>query len=354
MGSFDVGCGISNLAVHEGDKAGFLIMGKAPDYLKSPAPKPMETIYIYNTDLHKPLLPAVYGEYGDYGNLDNIEESATTLFLEKIFGKPVSDVIACISCSRGIYDSYGLIWKTYGNTQGNLGLHGSPIEETLISFGFEKTYDANKNTVYSFSGYSLVNIFNEKYQWSVQENITGRTLVEFVCGNNVQEILEVFGEHTRIYPGFAKADYQSVHDLNKLGGMFFLRDVFGGLKEEFSKNVFYSPALSDFDRQWNEFMDEMKSQAGNIKYVSTWDLRAVRFIREKSLLHPVLLDGLGVFDGSDDWKDLHALLSIMHSVNRMIIPSFLGEQFGNDWASSVLNGVTGRVLTLRNEENEEL
>lgn len=61
MGSFSVACGISGLAVEEGERVGAVLL--VPSRLPDLSP----------TQYFVPLIPPVYGTYADYGWLDSVD-----------------------------------------------------------------------------------------------------------------------------------------------------------------------------------------------------------------------------------------------------------------------------------------
>ena len=98
MGSFAVSCGLSNLAIHESDKVGFVLLEPpVSDMLghrfSSDSGGQVYTGYV--TDNFAPFLPPIFGEYDDGGSLCEIEDSVTTKLIERIFNRPIQVVVNC-------------------------------------------------------------------------------------------------------------------------------------------------------------------------------------------------------------------------------------------------------------------
>lgn len=349
MGSYNVGCGISNLSVNHGEEIGVVILRETPDYLSyQKIPKSGRSLYVYNTDIYKPLVPPVFGSYDDYGGIEDIEESATTKFLEQKFLKCIDEVLACIHCDRGIYSQYGKIHEFYADKTSEFYGYGSAsIGERLVMLGFTKG-DGEKSgvEVYSFGGFNLFH-YPENGQWVVGRESDSKILVKFAHPNDAGDVMAVFGEYTRIYPGFAPEHYDAIRELDKLSGMFFLKNVFEKMDEYFSSERFIKRGYARFEERWDEFMQEIKEAGDDVRFVSSWNGDGKDFISRSTALSPADFDHLGMFDGSDDYRKLYSFLTMTDSLNRFLMPSYNGEQLGNDKASLALNKVTNKLLKER-------
>lgn len=350
MGSFDVGCGLSNLTIHYGDRAGFLILDERARY-REDRNSPGKSLTF--GDDYLPFLPPVFGTYDDYGRIRNITPSTTTAVLEKIFGRPIEVVMDCLMGMRDVYDSYGEIYQNYILPECRPAeRYGTPTEETLITVGFEKTGD---NT-FVFGDFELA-LDAKKSTWTISDKESGVKITKVHSTHNTDDLLNAFGTSTRVYPGFSPDDYERVRLLNRLGGMFFLEDVLVKM-EKFTSATHYMNNFENrgMDRrkdELNEFFEYLKTQKDERFPFSGYLPFTEDFRRDSSfpMEHWALLE---VYESDPD-----ALLSMVtikrtaSSVNRVLAPTYCGEQTGNDRASLMLNLIEKQILDARKEEYEK-
>lgn len=353
MGSFDVGCGLSNLTIHCGDEAGFLILNQTrtrPQY----GDYPSSGKAFLSSGTHLPFLPPVFGVYDDYGRLRDIRPTITTQILEKLFDRPIQVVMDCIMGMRYIYESSGEIYQNYMLPEcRSVNTYGKPIEEVLISVGFKKILSDNGSVSFDYDSYNLA-LDKENSAWTITRNEPNREIGTVRVTRNADDILDAFGRHTGVYPGYSPSDHERVHLLNRLGGMFFLEDVFVKMDKfhnaEHYMNNFYQRGMARRKKEMAEFFEYLKNPTD--KYFSplldfTEDLaRDVSLPREH-------WKSLGAYESNEDeFLSIAGITNIAYSLNRILAPTYCGEQMGNDRASLMLNHISKQILDARKEEYE--
>lgn len=380
MGSFNVGCGISGLAIEEGDKIGFVILNKSDGKLDRTSEGVGFASFMRETDLFKPFLPPVFGVYGDYGIIENIKESKTTEVLENMFGLKVEDVIACLSCTRDAYSSMGKVFEHYFKGPKGFQEFDADIATSLIELGFvevpagkrslAKVVTGKKEQVFALEGYELVLRPNPKPYpesllpfWSVRETATGNVLVKEFQNQFISEALNAFSKSTGIFPGYDAADVEKISTLNGFYGMFFLKKAFTGMIKHLAKNDYYYPsARKSYRNAWDQFANLMNlkfTPAGNDKFTDEELDMVVPLLEmpqsvERNTSFPMdKLDVLAGYGSDYEYLEIFDLMDVLVSVNRMFQPSFCGSQDGDTDASLALNVIAGSVLARRKARNDE-
>jgi len=358
MGSFNAACGLSNLSIRENDRAGVLLLGKVEDFDIQYAGHPSEgsLLKINVTDDFLPLLPPIFGKYDDYGNLKDIEESVTTKFLEKIYHKPIQIIMDCIGSSRSVYSSYGDIAKHY-LLKGHLLNDGNArFRDILLSVDFTATDGIEDDVVYEFKGYS---VFKLGSRWTIKHIKTGK-LMGGIHTQQADELLDVFGEHTKLYPGFAPRDYAAIRDLNKLSGMFFLKEVFEQMRVVVQEDTLVKHFATGFDKDWDVFMetltnsDEGGDERDSLRrFLKIWRLKGAEYIVHKTALDPRYHELLGIYKGSSEFSNLRALIDIATATNRMLAPAVSGGQYSNDPAHLALSSLMVKIIEARQVDEED-
>lgn len=380
MGSFNVGCGISGLAIEEGDKIGFVILNKSDGTLDRLSEGVGFTSFMREADLFKPFLPPVFGVYGDYGVVENITESKTTEVLENMFGLKVQDVIACLSCNRDVYSSMSKIFELYFKGSKTFQDFGADIATSLVELGFVEApagkqslakIVAKKNEqVFTLGDYELVLRPNPKPYpesllpfWSVRESATGNVLIEEFQSQFISEALNSFAKATGIFPGYDSADVEKISVLNGFYGMFFLKKAFTGMRKHLVKNDYYYPsARKSYRDAWDQFAKVMNlklSMNGNDKFTKDELSKMIPLLDmpqsvERNTSFPMgKLDALAGYGCDYEYLEIFDLMDVLASVNRMFQPSFCGSQDGDTDSSLALNAINDSVLARRKARNDE-
>lgn len=349
MGSFDVGCGLSNLTIHYGDKAGFLILGKLPRQ-RDAYPEPGDSLVLDSGYL--PFLPPVFGTYDDYGRIRSIEASTTTKVLEKLFDRPIETVMDCIMGRRGIYDSYSEIYENYLLPEcRSEKRYGTPAKELLITLGFEETGENS----FVFDDYELT-LDTTASSWTITRRTSGKEIIKVHAGSDTDDLLETFGHYTRTYPGFSSDDYERIRLLNRLGGMYFLEEVLVKM-EQFNNTGHYMNNLDNrgIDRRKKElieFFEYLKTQKDERFPFSGYSSFADDLQRDSSFPREYWMLLEAYESDPDAFLSMVRIKRIADSVNRLLAPTYCGEQIGNDRASLMLNLIEKQILDTRKAEYE--
>jgi hypothetical protein len=353
MGSFDVGCGLSNLAIHEGDEAAFVLLS-SPSPLRRGLAGARRT-HIYSDELYRPFLPPVYGHYDDYGRLASLKESATTRLLEKRFNRPAEAVVNAIGQGRGIYDTYGEIFDLYMPPAVKAALEGYPrtLEEKLEAVGFSKVKPQKGYALaYSYREYTLSLKASAggkaSYLWRVTSP-TGAVLKDTISPmGEFDRLMGVFRDETHLLPGYLEEDWSRVDLLASLSGMFFLPEVFHEVR-----NYLGTEVLTKMDRErLEEELERVFTIIGDAE--ATGPSRGAGSRLRESLRDSVFasslpaLTWLGAYrEVREELMELFELQWVATSLNRLLQPSLCGEQHGNDEASELLNQVEAKILKRR-------
>lgn len=360
MGSFNVGCGISNLAIQQGDDIGFVILTRSEGNMRQ-NPESGFATHVYNNDLFKPFLPPVFGMYGDYGNVEAIEKSKTTELLEKMFSRPVETIIECITCGGGPYDS-GRIYDNYFTGSKKFREFGVSHEVALTELGFTKVASGESEEIYRLGGVDIVGRPSEKHamltEWTLCKADTEEVLVPSFISQFTSEPLAQFSKVTGIFPGYEEKDYETIQALSGFYGMYFLKDAFTGMKAHLAKDEYFFPdAKESYEKMWKEFCAAQIVIKQNPE--ESWALTKLPYMRLGEFIHrnttfPIeSIMELSVYGDTFEYIEIAYLMYVMSTVNRMFMPSFCGTQDGDTDASLALNAITNKVLNARKKEYDQ-
>jgi len=368
MGSFDVGCAVSNLAIHEGDEIGFMLLREKANHYAEPLKH-----RIYATDDYEPFLPPVYGKYGDYGDLVEIQESNVTKTIEAIFKRPAEKVVEAIGAGRTYYDDYSPIFSLYmpDSVKNDKPSWDAPEHRTFELFGWTRI-EAPEGAIdaYSWRGYTVVKTHNQSFGPDMESGVWSilhgeEVLKEGVNGHpngSGQQITAIFSDLTGMLPGYPDEDWDAVKLLGSMYGMFFLKRVSDEMGAILLKDRYVSSSLErtkkDLEKELSidvETRKEELEEAEKLGIYSKDMLAAVRqtLIKFPSIDRCVQLEteenALHVQKHltADDLVASELLISTMTRLNRMVQPSYCGSQFGEDRLSSKLNRVTDTILEER-------
>lgn len=366
MGSFNVGCGISNLSIDEGDKIGFLLLGNAPDYSsKKHEFPPTYSMRIYNTDDYLPFLPPVFGEYDDYGRIANLTESVTTKVIEEIFRRPAEAVLNAAGHGGNLYalddiDSLYMpehifkVLRSYGTAEAEefktLG-----FTVGIPEAGYTARYDYKEYAFQTRLEQAATSSFPfERYSWDVRDTKLNKLIIEKFNAHSqtgTAEILSAFAFETKILPGYAEEDWEAILLLNSLSGMFFLEDVYLNMDTFLWKDKYRRARFERFEGELTKFIDEIPEDdtIGFYTFYSGNDFVG----RHTALDSGKYLPYLRAYAGTKEYHTISRVVAVAANVNRMLQPSYNGEQFGDNAAAQALNRVTNAVLKERRKSYEE-
>lgn len=380
MGSFDVGCGISNLGIQTGDKIGFVILGENEE-VKEYNDGIGQSRYHMSTDLFKPFAPPVFGTYGDYGRVENIASSDTVTLLEDIFARPIKVVTDCIGDNRTVYNRYSIIRKHYIDEDVmSILKNGKGITNSLslVKAKFLKEFqiitDNSEEQEYLFHNHVFFRMVEPTGAepiptWKVT-NVNTKVSIKQEPYEDIEGFLDRFSSSTDLYPGVVSSEYNVVKRLQTLSGMYILEDVFKGMVHHLNNGP--TAFLTKYDQKG--FYERMTKLSQAIKYGHNCEdgslfiymgSRLMRFFEQSTSFPAEYLDKLSIYDSSEfayvydksiqlnKLIVLQELIHIMGSVNRMFQPSFCGPQNGDDEAAQALNKLTKKIVKKRLKEQED-
>lgn len=355
MGSFDVSCGLSSLPIHTYDNTGFVILEKKPVYLPRDFPSPGKTLIVNATDLYRPVLPPVFGVYDDYGRITDIRETATTKVIEKMFGRPVQQVIDCIVSSDDIYDMRSTVAETYASNPNLITDRPESIPDHLKNLGFTVENQGRVNA-YVFNDYEIAEVPGDRY-WFIRDRKQNKVLTRVPTHQDAAHLLNTFGYVTGTYPGFDAKDYKAIKSLNSYSGMFFMEEVFRGMdtfnKTEHYMNNYDRKRTETFKEEWREAMDELL-QAGDdgadAYFGITNNMGMELFFRELAFpaKHFPLLTLYK--DAEEEILELRSIIKIAEDVNRPLAPSAYSNLGDGDRPAKMMNTIVTHILGKREQE----
>lgn len=360
MGHFSVACGISNLSIHEDDKIGFLILSESHGRFRDSRLSENVGIsnYLYSNDLFTPFISPVFGSYDGYGSVVDIKDSKTNEILEEIFGIPAVDVINSITGSRSLYETDSQVFKSYYKGSRRFNSTNATPEEALTPLGFVKSAKLSKlrTEVFVLGDYAIsVRKAKPFDYWSIRSSKSDVVFVPEAQDNRATRMLEEFSKLTKTFPGYPEKDWKKVETLNGLHGMYFLEDVYKEMKEylEIPGNVFRYGKTPE--RMWDEFnavMKAVEAEGKNPKpFLEILDIP--RFVLNLTGFPEEHLPLLRKYEDSYEFLGVNTMLDVMTSTNRMLAPTYCGEQDGNNGASANLNRVTDQILAKRKAQWDE-
>ena len=349
MGDFNVSCGISGLTIDEGDEVGFALLVPSSlepfhtDKLKEP-----RRLSINSNDFYSSYLSPVYGVYDNYGRITQVENTVSAQILEEVFGRPAVDVVnAASNDERSAYFRGSPIHDLYHPDKDSGPRYPKSDEEELLREGFTKDGDS-----FIFGKYTIQSSSHQDYTVLIKngDRETVRTWKKSVH----ETLLEAFSRDTGCYPGFNPKDYEAIHQLMGMSGMFFLKSVFKDMLAQQASWDDFAFGEVWAEKAWTRF-----------KEVVTWDTSDamkwldVQFRLNDLLTRNIKLDGKYIhllrkyFDRDDEFHETRHLNSMLQSVNRILEPSLTGNQYGNHEASVALHGITAEILAKRTAKFKE-
>lgn len=350
MGSFGVACGLSNLAINEGDETGLvLLMGAKYPY------EPNEKFMLSDGDQrYNMFLPPIYGTYDDYGRLGNIKPSRTVDLMEELFGQKIDVILQCIAQGDDFYRRSSAVRFHYNKTHAFLG---NKLFDQLVSYGMTEVKDDDTESIYTFKNATLIHNKKDR-MWVVSETDWQDKTYELArmsnFGADPDKVMDFFSKHTGLYPGCDEKDYWALKQIRKLSGMFFLPEVFTKLTPTVLEDSLRKRWLERAKTSWGEAKKAYSEHSDEFYILSSNDNFDRSFNRIYSNLydfvHP-LFDTYG--DDSGDMLDGYLLKQVVNSSNRQFSPTYLGSQHGDDNVSRKMAETMLEILDRRAAEYGE-
>lgn len=359
MGSFNVACSISSLSIHEGDKAGLMFIQRQPTY----GPPAALTFRVYNTDDFLPYLPPVFGVYDDYGNLADLIPSPTVTVIEELFNRPALAIVNAIGQDRGIYDYCNPLCELYMPEElfKILKAYEKKDEDVFLGFGFTQVdADAGYVDAWQFGDWraqsrkypGFEGLGRDIFRWDIDNAVTGETLAtNIIAANGVDVVISTLAKGAGIYPGYLEEDWPRIERLQTMSGSFFLTEVYHKMKER----VLADPYDGDWTEGTEEKLEEILAtilvyRQGTELYEGTplsEILTRTDFYRSIALKTEDEWWAMRHYLKGTEFRDALIYPVVLRACNRMLAPSYNGEQFGNDPDARFLNAVTDEILATR-------
>lgn len=371
MGDYSLSCALSGLTIKQGDKIGFVMLKPSyPEPIHSQKLTEPRQCTVGSNEYWIPYLPIVFGEYEGYGTFHEVTRNVTTDFIEDYFHKPTVDVINVIgNRDRTIYYDESPILELYKPqqvTDVELG-YNTTIEEGLTTYGFVK--DATQEDRYTFENYVL---FKKDHNWLVTttyKNGSGHNNVLRFSRYGTASydvILDAFARLTRVFPGFKPEDYDAVSTLASMSGMVVLEQVYTSMMKSIKEWDDHYMFDNHFHEGWEQFNKIVSDHETAPKDESAQAFESPLKLKNK-LIGNFFDDRLREFlkielentklltryYGSEEIFNAYKLPNLFQSVNRIIEPSLLGQEFGNHEALRILHAAIGEVLDERDKQREE-
>jgi hypothetical protein len=359
MGSFNVGCGLTNMSIGAGDKVGLLLLAK-PIYDNSGIRSNSNTTsYIRCTDVFAPYLPPIYGEYDDYGLIENIEPSVTTELLEEMFTAPISSIIAAIRDTGSPYYGDSTIAQMYmPEEMKHLFGYSSNEKEQMEALGFTHSVAENGNILFENKQFLITGATENGLpyrKWNLthkKKNITTQDT------HDLKIVLNLINKTIKGYLGYPLDTWNKIDLLNELGGMMFLREAKEKLVPLAYKHVdyWYKPL-----EEMNADVAKLLTKLSQVKYSNDQEFELLMLSSEwhnlvgrETTSFPS--DKMGVFGAyaanPEEFLEMNDLVTTMSKLNRLFMPTFSGEQFGDEKFELAALEVSKEILDVKVKQAE--
>jgi hypothetical protein len=234
MGSFSVSCGITRLTIGCGDRCVLLPLiapktydekcrAQRKDYIKISTTH----LFLYNTDMWEPFCLPIEGIYDDYGSIEKIIKNKNTEIIENYFGLSIEDFVSLITDGRrDVYDRFSNFHKIFIKHPEDFE-YDSDIETFFYNLGFVK-----ENEFFTNNKCKIEILNNEYFKLYIDE-------IERVYRDyDKDDFLNDYFKFTREYLGIKENMLEKMLLINKIGGMFILKDVYDFYaKNNLSKDI---------------------------------------------------------------------------------------------------------------------
>lgn len=344
MGSFGVACGLSGLAIQEGDETGLVLLSE----LVLPDESSSKFILSDYDQKYSMFLPPIYGIYDDYGQLGSIKRSRTVDLLEKLFDQDIQTILKCIPQGDDFYRMSSYVYFHYNKTMAFLG---DKLFDQLVSHGMTEVVDNDTQSIYTFKNATLT-LDKDKGIWSVSKNNwQGEPYVLSEMSNfgaGPEKVLDFFSLHTGLYPGFDEKDYWALSQYRNLNGMFFLPEVFNKLTPTVLNSSLRKSWLERARKSWDETKKDYFEHNDGFYNLASNNMFDLSFNRIYARLYDFvdqLFDTYG--DDNADMLEGYVLKQVVEASNRQFGPTALGSQHGEDQISRKMAETMLEILDSR-------
>jgi len=343
VGSFDVSCGLSNLSIESGDRAGLLLLNDVRgEYEYNDKLIHGEATIVYHNAHYRPFFGAIYGKYDDYGSLEDIEENVTTKVLEGIFGIPILSIVNIVTAPHyGLYNDSSPLPEAFGLPE-RIFSYGKTDGQSLIELGFTEVV---KDKEYEFEGHRLI---GGDRKWKI---VRADGAKKKLSVNYTHEAVELFGDFTGAYPGYDKSLYEKLRTIRKLNGMFFHPSVFEAVKAV-PRGSFEQTFVDRFLEKWNEYMDTYRTPIADDDFVAMMKQNN-EFVSRNMSVPPEFRSHFAAYIDSDEIIDLYYLDIAFSTTNRMYAPTLYAGQAVEDEGHRALIAASLALLDERKAKYDE-
>lgn len=319
MGSFNVSCAISKLHINEDDRVALLPILRTdlaydPRALSYGPLTCGETFTLSGGYL--PVTGPIYGKYDDYGSLTDIETTPTTLFLEELFNKPITDVVSGITNSRSVYSSFSEINKIYKPDTFPELTYDQDKNKYLPLFGF--TEEKKNKKVYNYRGYQL-----DESKAVLTTPRGSEIKLPGLAISSLESTLQIFGEHTGMWPGFAEENWNRITLLYQLGGMFYLPDFIEPVKTILEEDFLYKNANSRLIKAWEETTTYLADKTNRWLTQNPLALN----LREIWGLPTEHIPNYHLMTTVDELRTMFDVVQVARATNTPLQPTYCGSQY---------------------------
>lgn len=336
MGSFDVGCGLTNISISAGDKVGLLLLAK-PIYDDSGVRQNSNSItYIRCTSVFAPYLPPIYGEYDDYGSIDNIEPSVTTNLLEEMFNASIVSILNAIGRGGSLYHNDDPIAQMYMPEELRQHFDYRSNDKNLMeALGFTHSITKDKDILFENERFIVTGIMTNGtlyYSWNVVDK---KLKVVSSDAHDIKHVLALINKATGGYIGYPQETWEKIKLLTELGGMFFLREAKEKLVPLTYKHVdyWYKP-LEQIKNDTAKFLTNLSQ----VKYAADKDYAIIMLstdwsqqTREITSFPSDKMELMGAYASApEEFSEMSDIVAAANKLNRLLMPTFSGDQYGSE------------------------
>lgn len=375
MGSFNISCGVSDLAIERGERVGVVLLTN--DYPSQARGHGYSGSKLYDTEPtngYRPRFPPIFARYDNYGKFKDVEESGVTSYLEEYFQRPILEVLNAVGDTRKLYESRSTVGTLYMSSEIRELLDNPMLstEEKLLGVGFVKDeLRTGELEAYRFEGVRL----------SLSGTVTGTPMVgspstkrwiatrgespvfEHSDRADLTDILSALSELTYHAPGFEQAE--QVLALREYSGMAFLPEALDPVVEALKKERYYADRLSDTLDELNRFfsLDFTPDFLQEVRELEHTDAEAIALCWDSFRRSRYVQGELGV-----SWASIENLRSsaspqelirgkelefALLALNRRFQPTMVAEEWDSDAFALVMNQAKDAILRRRMYDRDE-
>lgn len=375
MGSFNISCGVSDLAIERGERVGVVLLTN--DYPSQARGHGYSGSKLYDTEptkVYRPCFPPIFARYDDYGNFKDIEESGVTRYLEEHFQRPILGVLNAVGDTRKLYENRSTVGTLYMSSTVRELLDNPMLstEEKLLSIGFVKDeLREGELEAYRFEGARL----------SLSELVTGAPIIgrpstkrwiatqgespvfEHSDRANLTDILSALSELTYLAPGFEQAE--QVLALRQYSGMAFLTEAVDPVVAALKKERYYADRLNDTLDGLNRFFSldftpEFLQEVRELEDTDTetiarcWDsFRRSSYVQSELRVPWYSLESLRSLASAQELISGKELEFALFALNRRFQPTMVAEEWDSDTFALVMNQAKDAILRRRMYDRDE-